>query len=42
MAESDLEKGLTRELLRCMVQKAVFKTDGEVEIYWNFMDEVNG
>ena len=42
VSESDLEKGLTRDLLRCLVQKAVVKSDGEVEIYWNFMDEVNG
>ena len=42
MAESDLEKGLTGELLGCLVQKVVVKIDGGVEIYWNFMDEVNG
>ena len=42
LAESDLEKGLTRELLGCLVQKVVVKMDGGVEIYWNFMDEVNG
>lgn len=35
VAESDLEKGLTRELLGCLVQKVVVKMDGGVEIYWN-------
>lgn len=42
VAASDLEKGFTRELLGCLVQKVVVKMDGGVKIYWNFMDEVNG
>lgn len=41
MYESFNEKGLTEELLRCLMQKVVVRADGGVEIQWNFMDEVS-